>query len=135
MSLDDGRVFADFVACIVKNRDIVMNSDGNATRAFCYLADAVGGFFTVLLKGQSGQAYNIGNDQCELSIKELALMLTALFPEKHLRAIHAEGLYPPGYIKSGIARNCPDITKAQSLGWQPTTSVNEGFLRTIKSYL
>jgi len=48
MSLNDGRVFADFVADIVGNLHIVMKSDGSSTRSFCYLADAVMGFFTVL---------------------------------------------------------------------------------------
>ncbi len=51
MRLDDGRVFADFVADIVNFRDIIMKSDGSAQRAFCYLADATVAFFTVLLKG------------------------------------------------------------------------------------
>ncbi|MBI3891533.1 MAG: NAD-dependent epimerase/dehydratase family protein, partial [Candidatus Wallbacteria bacterium] len=61
MRLDDGRVFADFVADIVQGRDILLQSDGSALRAFCYLADATVGFFTVLLKGKVAEAYNIGN--------------------------------------------------------------------------
>ena len=53
MRLDDGRVYADFINDIVNNRDIVMKSDGSAIRAFCYVADAVTGFFTVLLNNFS----------------------------------------------------------------------------------
>jgi len=45
MRLDDGRVFADFVADLVAGRDIVMRSGGLARRAFCYIADATEGFF------------------------------------------------------------------------------------------
>ena len=135
MTLDDGRVFADFVACIIQNRDLVLTSDGSATRAFCYLADAVLGFFTVLLLGQTGQAYNIGNDRAETSIRDLATILITLFPEKQLRVIQREGLTPAGYLQSPIARNCPDISKARSLGWQPSVSVEEGFRRTIRSFL
>jgi nucleoside-diphosphate-sugar epimerase len=59
MRLDDGRVFADFVADIVAGRDIVLKSDGSALRPFCYLADATVAFFTVLLSGKSGEAYNV----------------------------------------------------------------------------
>ena len=61
MQLNDGRVYADFVSDIVNNRNIIMKSDGSAIRPFCYLADATSGFFTVLLKGNSGEAYNVGN--------------------------------------------------------------------------
>jgi UDP-glucuronate decarboxylase len=80
MQLDDGRVFADFVADIVNGRDIVMKSDGGAVRAFCYLADATAGFFTVLLKGACAQAYNVGNDEGRMSIADLAKELVGIFP-------------------------------------------------------
>ena len=115
MSLDDGRVFADFVADIVAGRDIVMKSDGRATRAFCYLADAAAGFFTVLLKGTSGEAYNVGNDKAESSILDLALRLVALFPEKDLRVVQ-QPVPTDGYLQSKISRGCPEISRARALG-------------------
>ena len=134
MRLDDGRVFADFVADILNGRDIVMKSDGSARRAFCYLADAVLGFFTVLLRGQDGQAYNIGNDRAEVSVLELAQRLVALFPEKGLKVVQKEGTVVSGYVGSRISRSCPDISKARSLGWEPQTSIEVGFTRTIRSF-
>ncbi|MEG4343159.1 NAD-dependent epimerase/dehydratase family protein [Microcoleus sp. A003_D6] len=135
MSLDDGRVYADFIANIVNNTDIVMKSDGSAIRAFCYLADAIQGFLTVLLKGEDGQAYNVGNDRGEASILDLANRLVSLFPEKRLKVVKQEVTQPPGYLRSNILRNCPDISKVRGLGWEPTTSVEEGFHRTIRSFL
>lgn len=134
MSLDDGRVYADFIANIVHNKDIVMNSDGTAIRAFCYLADAVRGFFTVLIKGENGQAYNIGNPQCEVSIFDLATQLVNFFPEKGLTVVKKEILNQE-YIKSTISRNSPDISKIKELGWQPSTSIEIGFRRTLESFL
>lgn len=135
MRLDDGRVYADFVADILHNSDIVMKSDGSAIRAFCYLADAVNGFLTVLLKGQNGQAYNIGNDKEVISVLELAKTLVALFPERSLKITLEKGNFEAGYIKSKISRNCPDITKVRALGWEPGTSIEEGFKRTIRSFI
>ena len=135
MSLDDGRVYADFVADIINNRDIQIKSDGTATRAFCYIADATIGFFTVLLKGENGQAYNIGNDQCEISIFDLANKLINLFPEKSLKVIKDVDTNDREYLKSNVSRNCPDITKVGNLGWKPTTSIEDGFTRTICSFL
>ncbi|MCL4512105.1 MAG: NAD-dependent epimerase/dehydratase family protein [Bacteroidetes bacterium] len=135
MALDDGRVFADFVADIVNDRNIVMKSDGSAVRPFCYLADAVAGFFTVLLKGQVSEAYNIGNDKGEISILDLAELLVSTFPEKKLKVVRQERLTGNDYLKSPIARNCPNISKIGKLGWKPTTSAKEGFRRTVRSFL
>ncbi|MEK7748407.1 MAG: NAD-dependent epimerase/dehydratase family protein [Nitrospirota bacterium] len=135
MSLDDGRVYADFVSDVVHNRDIVMKSDGTARRAFCYLADATIGFFQVLLQGKDGQAYNVGNDKAEISILELANLLVSLFPDKGLKVIRQERGDQPGYLKSKITRNCPEISKMRGLGWEPKTSLQDGFRKTIESYL
>lgn len=135
MSLDDGRVFSDFVSDILGSNNINMKSDGSAMRAFCYLADATLGFLSVLLKGENGQAYNIGNEQGEVSIFDLAQRLTTLFPEKGLQVIKNESALSEGYLKSSISRNCPDTSKIRALGWEPTTSIEAGFRRTIESFL
>ncbi len=134
MTLDDGRVYADFVADIVHGRDIIISSDGTATRAFCYLADAVQGFFTVMLKGENGQAYNVGNPECEISIWDLANRLVNLFPEKELKVIK-QNVQNQGYIRSRVSRNSPNIDKIKCLGWQPITSIESGFCRTVRSFL
>ncbi|MBI3331720.1 NAD-dependent epimerase/dehydratase family protein [Candidatus Peregrinibacteria bacterium] len=134
MRLDDGRVFADFVADVSAGRDIVMKSDGSARRTFCYLADAVEAFFTVLLQGKPGEAYNVSNEACERSILQLAEILASLFPEKGIRVIEQERTDADPYMPSPFPRTCLDTTKIRSLGWKPTTSVEEGFRRTILSF-
>ena len=133
MALDDGRVYADFVSDIVNNRNIVLKSDGSAKRAFCYLSDATIAFFLVLLKGEIGEAYNVGNQECEISVYDLAHKLVHLFPEKKLKVITHEE-QNTGYIKSNVSRICPDLTKINSLGWTPQINMDLGFCRTILSY-
>lgn len=132
--LDDGRVFADFVADVVAGRDIVMKSDGSARRAFCYVADAIEGFLTVLLKGESATPYNVGNAEAEISIKELAETLVGLFPEKGLRVVVDPSRQSPDYAVSPISRNVPAIARVRQLGWSPRTSIADGFRRMIQSY-
>lgn len=134
MDLNDGRVYADFISDIVHDRDIIMKSDGSAIRAFCYVADATIAFFSVLIKGKLSEAYNVGNDKGECSIIDLAEKLVTLFPEKKLeviRRIAQEG----GYINSFVSRTAPCIDKIKALGWQPSITIEQGFLRTVKSYL
>ena len=133
LALDDGRVFADFVANVVRREDIVLKSDGSARRAFCYLADAVLGFFTVLLKGQPGQAYNVGNESCEASVAELAGILVNLFPERGLRVRFEPQSQTSGYLASTVSRGSLDTGKLRQLGWRPSTGLEEGFRRTVLS--
>jgi nucleoside-diphosphate-sugar epimerase len=122
VQLDDGRVFADFVADIINKKDIIIKSEGWAKRSFCYLSDATIAFFLVLLKGQTGEAYNVGG--YETSIRRLARLLV---DEYNLKMY--TGTAEPGY-----SRVCPDLSKIQKLGWTPTTSVQDGFRRTVRSF-
>ena len=133
MALDDGRVFADFVRDIVQHRDIVLHSDGKAVRAFCYLSDAVTGFFTVLLKGKPGQAYNVGNPRGILSIGELADQLVSLYPELNLRVLR-KNVRVEGYLPSPVSVSVPNTDLLCSLGWSPFHSPADGFKRCIRYF-
>lgn len=130
--LDDGRSFADFISAVVRSKDIVLNSDGSARRPFLYLADATRAFFTVLLKGNPGEAYNVGYDN-DISILELAQMLVHMYPEKKLRVQFASE-HRPGYVTIPSQKRCLDISKIKSLGWAPKFTEKEGFRRTILSF-
>ena len=135
MDLSDGRVYADFIADMVAGKDINMKSDGSAVRAFCYISDAVYGFFLVLLKGEAGSAYNVGSDKNICSILQLAEKLVGLFPESNLRVVRMPTENKAGYINTLVSKTAPDISRLRSLGWNfNETSIEKGFLRTINSY-
>jgi dTDP-glucose 4,6-dehydratase len=131
---EDGRVFADFAFNVVRGENIVMNSDGSARRAFCYVTDAVAGFFTALLAGAPALAYNVANPAGELSVMELAELLVALFPEKGLRVDRRLSGDDRRYIASTYSRLVPDVTRLKSLGWQPLVAPAEGFQRMIEAH-
>lgn len=131
MKLDDGRVFADFTRNVLNHEDIKVNSDGSAIRSFCYLTDATTGFFTALLHGESTQAYNVGNPNATLSMRELAELLVATFPERRLGLNFAS---PPPDVTKVVDKAVPSVQKLQSLGWRPTIAPSEGFRRTVRSY-
>lgn len=132
MDLADGRVFADFVRNILDNQSIALNSDGSAVRAYCYLADAVNGLMHILLKGEAGKAYNLGNESAAISVLELAETLVGLYPEKKLTASRKD---PGQYMPSAVSELVPDTSRLRSLGWEPRIDVQTGFKRTVESYL
>jgi nucleoside-diphosphate-sugar epimerase len=57
----NSRADAQFLRKALAGEDIVMKSTGAQVRSFCYVPDAAAALFTVLLKGETGQAYNIAN--------------------------------------------------------------------------
>ena len=134
MLIDDGRIFADFVFSIINNQNIVIKSDGTARRAYCYLKDAIIAYFYVLLMGEFGEAYNVGNPYQEYNVKELANILVNLFPEKSL-LIETNPLFSStSYLASKVNQFLPDTSKIEALGWYPKVDVKNGFKRTILSY-
>lgn len=134
MDISDGRVFSDFVSDILNRRDIVLKSDGLSSRPFCYVSDAIVGFFTALLFGAAGQVYNVGNPQQQLSIKELASALVTEFSELAIKVLFSVRDKSDGYLVSPVLKNTPDIYKITNLGWIPTINVEQGFRRTVDSF-
>lgn len=135
ISLEDGRVFADFVADVVARRDIILKSEGMAKRPFCYISDATVGFLTVLLKGETAQAYNVANPSTEISMRDLAYTLAKICPRANLNVRFEIAGLSNAYLESPIVRSCPSIDKISELGWTPTIGVVEGFSRTVESFL
>ena len=136
MKLDDGRVYADFVSDILNNKDISMQSDGTATRAFCYLTDATIAFLKVLIGGVNGEAYNVGNPKEEHSILDLAEMIVKIYPDKKLKVIKHIRVDNTSYLTSAVKRNSPAISKISSLlNWEPVVPIESGFRRTIESFM
>jgi len=133
LDFDDGRVFADFVSNVVKGQNIKMNSDGQQKRAFCYVSDAIAGFFSVLLKGEPGIPYNVANSSGTLTILELAEMLIKLYPKKKIKI--EKTILKNNYLQSPFNSVVPDVSRLTALGWRPKFLPLEGFHRMIESYL
>lgn len=135
MRLDDRRAFADFVRNIVNNEDIVLLTDGSTQRTFCYVTDAIRAYFMVLLRGESGLAYNVANTNEFVSIRQLAETLVSLYPEKGLKV---KMMTDPSDIVTNQMNNpvkvaIPDCSPINALGWNAKISIAEGFRRTIEN--
>ena len=137
LKITDGRVIPDFAKDVLAGRDIVMLSDGSPTRTFCYATDAIIGYYKVLVRGRSGEAYNVGIDRPEISVADLARLVIG----------HAHDLFgyqgkvvlgksqESDYLVDNPNRRCPVIDKArQELGFDPTVMVDDGVRRSLIWY-
>jgi nucleoside-diphosphate-sugar epimerase len=137
LKITDGRVLPDMSRDILAGRDIVLLSDGSPTRTFCYIADAIVGYLKVLVRGRAGEAYNVGVEQPEISIADLAELLVRLgadlfgYKGKVIRRVSPD----VNYLVDNPNRRCPDIGKARSeLGYSPAIGLEEGLTRMLTWY-
>lgn len=135
MKLDDGRVFADFIRDSLQGSNITLTSAGDALRCFCYIADATLGFLYLIAHGYSAHAYNLANPYAEISIRDLALIISNLSDPPLNVTFDTANLGESNYLPSQVPRSLPSISKIESIGWNPTTTLLEGFSRTRTSYL
>lgn len=137
--LDDKRVLPDFMTSVLNNQPIVMLSDGRPTRAFCYVSDAVRAMLLLLVSGRGGEAFNVGNDEGEISIADLARLVAnvaaELTGEEPVSVTLGESA-DPAYLTDNPQRRCPDLTKLRTaMNWAPEISVAEGMRRSLVSYI
>jgi dTDP-glucose 4,6-dehydratase/UDP-glucuronate decarboxylase len=137
MKITDGRVIADFARNILDGADITMLSDGSPTRTFCYVADAVAGYYKVLALGRPGEPYNVGVEGPEISMIDLARAMGVAGHDLfgYAGTITA-GVSPEAvYLVDNPSRRRPSIDKARAeLAFEPSIGLEDGLRRTLLWY-
>ena len=137
MRLNDKRLPADFANQIINKNDLVIYSDGTPTRTFCYISDAIIGYFLCLTHG-TYDYFNIGMDKPEITVKNFA----ELFKTSGINIFDYNGTVKykissdADYMTDNPNRRCPSIDKARKiLGFNPVIDVKDGvdrYLRFLK---
>jgi UDP-glucuronate decarboxylase len=134
MRTGDKRLPADLAEAVLSRRDITLWSDGSPSRTYCYISDAVTGYFLCLLHGKY-DCFNVGSDTQEMAVRELAEIY---------RVTGAEMFGYPGkisyaksedveYLTDNPSRRRPDIRKArEKLGYNPAITVEAGVRRHLQ---
>lgn len=137
LKITDKRVIPDFSLNILNNENIILFSDGSPTRTYCYIADAIVGYYKCLIKGSDGESYNIGTEAPEVSIIDLAIFYSNIAKSVMGYAgnvVHAKNS-DPNYLIDNPNRRCPDITKAKNhLSFNPMIGLEEGLKKTLAWY-
>ena len=124
---EDKRISSDFTFKAASEKNLEMKSSGLQKRSYCYSIDCAIQILTVLLKGESGQAYNIGHDEittikrmAEICAKSGNVELTVAHPtEAELKAFNP------------MNNSALDNAKVKKLGYQDVFSVEMGISHTV----
>ncbi len=119
---DDGRVVSNFLVQAMRGEPLTVYGDGSQTRSLCYVEDEVRGLVALLDSDLTGPV-NIGNPD-EYTVLQLARTVIDLLGSTSTVEHRPLPTDDP-------TRRRPDIAMARSeLGWEPTTSLEDGLART-----
>ncbi len=132
-SLDDDRVWAQFIANVVRGENILLKSAGAPYRSFCYVTDTARAIFKVLLEGEVMQPYNISSKIGNVTIRGFARKAVEAFPEKQLSLSFAN---PEDRAEPEIdyTKQTPEIMNSdrlEALGWKARVDITEGIKRAV----
>lgn len=126
MTSEDNKASAQFIRNGLENKDIVLKSPGEQMFSYIYSSDAVSALLTILIKGKSGEAYNVANDRCNVRLKDFAKEVA----KKANVRLTFNLIGEPGGSK--VTNAVLDTAKLQSLGWTPAYDLSQGVEQTLK---
>ena len=103
--------------------EIEVWGDGNQTRSFLYIKDAIEGLHRVMNSSFTGPV-NLGSDRM-ISINNLVLLIAKLM-NKQVTIRHIPG--PRGVM----GRNSDNNLIKQKIGWAPPDSLEQGLTETFQ---
>ncbi len=134
-SLEDDRVWAQFIANVVRRENILLKSNGAAKRSFCYVTDTATALLYILLSGEDITPYNIAYEKSDVTIRGFAKKACEVFPERNMRLSFANPAdeEEPQETASPL-RQVPEVLdsgRLLALGWQPKVDLAEGIRRAV----
>jgi nucleoside-diphosphate-sugar epimerase len=122
MESGDGRLVPELIGAALAGRKLPIQGTGTQTRSMTYIDDAIELFLKVVAAELTGlEPVNVGNDD-ERSVEAIARTLARVVGIR----------YEPENLparEGDPQRRRPDLARARSLGWSPSTSLEVG-LRT-----
>jgi len=131
MKRNDKRVIPQFFYTAIKRKKIFPFSNGNQTRTYCHIIDAIPQIINVCFLGKKF-VYNIGNSDEEISASKLAKKIKKVMGEKSIKIRNIT--YPKNYPSNEPLRRCPDISNLKNeFNYTPSVKIIEG-LKMFKKY-
>lgn len=129
-----GMVLPTFVQQALKNEPITVYGDGEQSRCFTWVGDAVRAIIDLSMHPQAvGQVFNIGSEQ-EVTIMDLAKMVRDVArSSSEITLVPYDQAYEEGFEDMG--RRVPDLSKIRNLiGYKPTVDLPNIVAQVVEYY-
>ena len=126
---DDSKAISQFIKNAVNNENIVLKSKGTQQFSYAYVADVCSALLFILLNGEKSNAYNITNSNENITLFEIAILLSE-YNKKNIIFEEPANTEAAGF--STATKALLDCEKLFKLGWQPKYSLKDGLIRTIE---
>lgn len=131
----DDRVFAQFARSVIEQKDIILHTAGETIRSYCYLRDAIDALFYILIKGITGEAYNVANEETTISIRDMAELVKKEYSGLKIKVITKKEKDLKEYGYNPTVKIRLNTEKLKSLGWEPKINLREMYHRMISSMI
>lgn len=126
LPLDIHFAIGNFIKDAMNGGPIIIKGDGTPYRSYLYAADLAIWLWTILLRGDSGRAYNVGSEE-DVTIAETAQIIARGVTSNVSTEIHGIA-----NLSSPIERYVPSIKRAQTeLNLHQHISLDDSIRRTI----
>ena len=78
----DTKASSQFIKKALAGEDIVLKSKGEQYFSYTYVTDAVAAMLHIMINGDTGKAYNISNDKCNVHLKDFAAICASTARKK-----------------------------------------------------
>lgn len=129
MLKSDTKAISQFISKALAGEDIVLKSEGYQNYSYTYVADAVSAVILSLLSLKDGEAYNVANSQCDITLRDLSSLIASKVGRKVVFELPDEK-ERLGYSKATKALMDPE--KLISAGWHPLFNIDEAVSHTLE---
>lgn len=125
----DKRIASLFTRQAACGQNLVMKSTGMQLRSYCHCLDCASAILTVLMKGETKQAYNVSNKNSVITIRQMAEIIARYADVELCLDVPSETEKAAFNPMNNSSLNSQ---KLEMLGWQGQFDAEKGFSHTIK---
>ncbi|GEM_PF-478968 len=125
--LIDKRLSIEILNCMLTGKTFEMLSNGDVSRPYIYITDAIYGILTVAFSGKPGEAYNLTNPRTYCSVKQF---LEEAKRSNFFKVIRKINIQEERKFLHNVNLNM-DVTKMLNLGWRPTFGIYDSYKEMV----
>lgn len=123
---EENRVFRQFADSAIADSPIILHTDGLSDGNYVYSSDALNAILTLLIRAEVGEAYNVANEKCHTTIRDMAQMVVDTFGKENMHlVIESQDASRFGY--AAPTKMVLSSQKLRSLGWNPQKNLTKAY--------